>query len=253
MKSIVAFVPLLFMLSAVAQTFTPPADAQHTPSGLITQRLKAGTGTEHPSDDSVLRLRYTLSTSEGKQLAKVEAPHEVMLPMTKMIPGWREAAALMVEGETRRAWVTEALGAKGKVPAGGSLVIDTELLEIIPGPKTPADVAAPPADAIVKKSGLAYKVLHEGNGSKHPTMSSHVSVHYSGWTTDGTLFDSSVARGEPADFPLTGVIRGWQDVLQEMTAGEQVRVWIPERLAYGGERGKPKGMLVFDITLLDVQ
>ncbi len=84
-------------------------------------------------------------------------------------------------------------------------------------------------------------------------MNSRVSVHYSGWTTDGKLFDSSVARGEPADFPLTGVIRGWQDVLQEMTSGEQVRVWIPERLAYGGERGKPKGMLVFDITLLDVQ
>jgi peptidylprolyl isomerase len=253
MKPILALVAILFTLSAAAQSLTPPGDADRLASGLITQRLKPGTGTEHPSDDSVLRLRYTLSTTEGKVLAKVEAPHEVMLPMLKMIPGWREATAMMVEGETRRAWVTEALGAKGRVPPGGSLVIDTELLEIIPGPKTPADVAAAPADATLQKSGLAYKVLHDGSGTKHPTMNSHVSVHYSGWTTDGKLFDSSVARGEPADFALTGVIRGWQDVLQEMTAGEQVRVWIPERLAYGGERGKPKGMLVFDITLLDVQ
>ena len=73
-----------------------------------------------------------------------------MLPMIKMIPGWREGAQLMVEGEKRRMWVSEALGAKG-----GPVVIDTELLEIIPGPRTPEDVAAPSADATVRKSGLA--------------------------------------------------------------------------------------------------
>src|SRR6267142_2264504 len=193
MRQIISLTAILVTLSAAAQSVTPPSDADHTATGLITQRLKPGTGTEHPSEDSVLRLRYSLSTSEGKVLAKVEAPREVLLPMFKMIPGWREATAMMVEGESRRAWINEALGAKGKVPPGGSLVIDTELLEIIPGPK-------PPADAIVKKSGLAFKVLHEGSGTKHPSMNSRVSVHYSGWTTDGKLFDSSVARGEPADF-----------------------------------------------------
>ena len=251
MKTIFAVLTLLVSLSAAADTpILPPADAVKTESGLITQQLVAGTGTVHPTDDSVLRLRFTLSTSEGKLMQKVEAPREVMLPMTKMIPGWREAAMLMVEGETRRAWVTEALGAKGKVPAGGSLVIDTELLEIIPGPKTPEDVAAPPADAIVKKNGLAYKVLRPGTGTKHPSFRGNVSVHYSGWTTDGKLFDSSVAGGEAADFPMTGVIPGWQQVLQEMVEGERVRVWIPERLAYSGAKGKPKGTLVFDIELL---
>ncbi|HKO55266.1 MAG TPA: FKBP-type peptidyl-prolyl cis-trans isomerase, partial [Thermoanaerobaculia bacterium] len=128
-----------------------------------------------------------------------------------------------------------------------------ELLGIIPGPRTPADVAAPPADATMRKSGLAYKVLRAGTGTKHPDPASQVRVHYSGWTTDGKLFDSSVSRGEPAVLPLTGVIRGWQEVLQQMTEGERVRVWIPESLAYRGERGKPKGMLVFDIELLGIE
>jgi FKBP-type peptidyl-prolyl cis-trans isomerase len=246
-------IALLIPLAATAQTIEVPPDAVRTASGLATKVLVAGTGTVHPQDDSVLRLRYSLSTSEGKVLAHIDAPKEVMLPVMKMIPGWKEAARLMVEGEQRRAWVTEELGAKGKVPAGGFLVIDTELLEIIPGPRTPDDVAAAPASALVRKGGLAYVVLREGSGTKHPNMRSTVRVHYSGWTTDGKLFDSSVARGEAAEFPLTGVIQGWQDVLMQMVEGERVRVWIPEKLAYHGERGKPRGTLVFEIELLDVE
>ena len=240
----------LFALPLFAQSpdLQPPADAEHRPSGLVTARLAAGTGTGHPADDSILRMRYSLWNAAGKLVSEVAAPREVMLPMLKMIPGWREGAQLMVEGEKRRMWVSEALGAKG-----GPVVIDTELLEIIPGPKTPEDVAAPPADATVRKSGLAYKVLRAGSGKKHPDPASRVRVHYSGWTTDGKLFDSSVSRGEPAEFPLTGVIRGWQEVLQQMVEGDRVRVWIPEALAYRGERGKPQGMLVFEIELLDIE
>lgn len=239
---------LALPLFAQAPDLQPPADAQRLPSGLVTVRLAAGTGSEHPADDSILRLRYSLWNADGKLVSEVAAPREVMLPMLKMIPGWREGAALMVEGEKRRMWVSEALGAKS-----GPVVIDTELLAIIPGPKTPEDVAAPPADATVRKSGLAYKVLRPGTGKKHPDPASRVRVHYSGWTTDGKLFDSSVSRGEPAEFPLTGVIRGWQEVLQQMTEGERVRVWIPETLAYRGQRGKPQGMLVFEIDLLSIE
>lgn len=245
-------VALLLSFPLIAQN-VPPGDAVRTSSGLLTKVTVPGSGTAHPSEDSVLRLRYSVSTSEGKLIARVDAPKEVMQPVSKMIPGWKEAAMLMVEGEQRRAWVSEELGAKGKVPAGGYLVIDTELLEIIPGPRTPDDVAAPPASALVRKGGLAYVVLREGTGTKHPNMRSTVRVHYSGWTTDGKLFDSSVARGVPSEFPLTGVIQGWQDVLMQMVEGERVRVWVPEKMAYHGERGKPRGTLVFEIALLDVE
>jgi peptidylprolyl isomerase len=80
-----------------------------------------------------------------------------------------------------------------------------------------------------------------------------VTVHYSGWTTDGKLFDSSVARGEPTTFPLNRVIPGWTEGLQLMVVGERRRFWIPEKLAYKGAAGAPKGMLVFDVELISFE
>jgi len=77
-------------------------------------------------------------------------------------------------------------------------------------------------------------------------------VHYSGWTTDGKGFDSSVARGQPATFPLDRVISGWTEGLQLMVEGEERRFWIPVELAYQGRPGKPAGMLVFDVELLKI-
>lgn len=77
-------------------------------------------------------------------------------------------------------------------------------------------------------------------------------MHYSGWTTDGKMFDSSVARGEPVSFPLDNVISGWTEGVQMMVEGEKRRFWIPEQLAYPGGDG-PRGMLVFDIELIRIE
>lgn len=119
----------------------------------------------------------------------------------------------------------------------------------------PADVAAPPADALKTASGLASKVLNIGMTNVRPGAMSRVRVHYTGWTTDGKMFDSSVARGEPAEFGLNQVIAGWTEGVQLMVVGEKRRFWIPGTLAYDGLNmpGAPKGMLVFDIELLDVK
>ena len=117
----------------------------------------------------------------------------------------------------------------------------------------PPDVAAPPSDAQRTPSGLASKVLTPGHGTRHPRPNSRVTVHYTGWTTDGKMFDSSVARNEPASFELDGVIRGWTEGVQMMVEGEKRRFWIPEDLAYGGAAGAPKGMLVFDIELIKIE
>jgi FKBP-type peptidyl-prolyl cis-trans isomerase len=116
----------------------------------------------------------------------------------------------------------------------------------------PADVAAPPADAEVTSSGLASKLLRPGSGSNHPLPADKVEVHYTGWTTDGKMFDSSVTRGRPALFPLDKVIAGWTEGVQLMVEGEKRRLWIPEKLAYRGTPGKPAGMLVFDVELLKI-
>ena len=123
-------------------------------------------------------------------------------------------------------------------------------------PKTipaPADVAAPPADAQTTTTGLVTKVLTPGHGSKHPRANSRVRVHYSGWTTDGRMFDSSVARNEPISFGLNQVIAGWTEGVQLMVEGETRRLWIPEQLAYGGRPGAPQGMLVFDVELIAIE
>ena len=159
----------------------------------------------------------------------------------------------MVEGEKRRIWIPEELAYQGKPgrPAG-MLVFDVELLTIVKPPEAPADVAAPPADAEKTASGLASKVLTPGTGDARPAATSVVEVHYSGWTTDGEMFDSSVVRGETAKFPLNRVIAGWTEGLQLMVPGEKRRLWIPEELAYQGKPGRPAGMLVFDVELVKI-
>ena len=116
----------------------------------------------------------------------------------------------------------------------------------------PPDVAKPPADATKTRSGLAYKIISGKAGGKKPGPTDRVTVHYSGWTTDGKMFDSSKVRGQPASFPLNGVIAGWTEGLQLMKTGDSYRFWIPEELAYKGAPGKPAGMLVFDVELLEI-
>jgi hypothetical protein len=121
----------------------------------------------------------------------------------------------------------------------------------LPGLDAPEDVAAPPADAELRQSGLASKRLLVGTGTRSPKATDTVRVHYSGWQTNGVRFDSSVARGKPAEFPLNGVIAGWTEGLQLMVEGEERRFWIPEPLAYRGQQA-PYGTLVFDVQLIAI-
>ncbi|NVH49480.1 FKBP-type peptidyl-prolyl cis-trans isomerase [Photobacterium damselae subsp. damselae] len=110
-------------------------------------------------------------------------------------------------------------------------------------------------EVTVTDSGLQYEVLVEGNG-EIPTSDKTVRVHYHGTLTDGTVFDSSVSRGQPAEFPVTGVIAGWVEALQLMPIGSKWKLYIPQNLAYG-ERGAgaaipPYAALVFEVELLDI-
>jgi peptidylprolyl isomerase len=80
-----------------------------------------------------------------------------------------------------------------------------------------------------------------------------VEVDYTGWTTDGKMFDSSITRGSTTTFPLDHVIAGWTEGVQLMKVGDTYRFWIPEEMAYKGSPGKPQGMLVFDVTLISIK
>jgi FKBP-type peptidyl-prolyl cis-trans isomerase len=116
----------------------------------------------------------------------------------------------------------------------------------------PPDVAAAPADAVRTSSNLASKVLQTGTGTRHPRPNSQVTVHYTGWSTNGEMFDSSVVRGEPSTVGLDDVIPGWTEGVQLMVEGEKRRFWIPGKLAYDGVPGRPQGLLVFDIELIRI-
>jgi len=233
-----------------ADPANPPADAEKSENGLATKQLVAGNGSEHPTGEDIVRVRYTVWKSDGTLVQHIPAGKFVLIAVPKMVPGWGEAVKKMVTGEQLRAWVPQPLNG-GKIDLG--LLFDTELLEIIHRPATPSDVAAPPADAQTRPSGLAYKVLHAGSGTRHPSRRSLVKVHYSGWTTDGSMFDSSVLRGEPSEFHVDEVIKGWTEGLQLMTPGEKTRFWIPAKLAYANDKTKPQGMLVFDVELVEIK
>ena len=114
-------------------------------------------------------------------------------------------------------------------------------------------MSAPPADAKKTPSGLASKVIAPGTGKTHPGKADLVTVDYTGWTTDGKMFDSSVIRNEPAEFSLQGGMLGWTEGISQMSVGDKFRFWIPEELAYKGQPGKPQGMLVFDVELLEIK
>ena len=113
-------------------------------------------------------------------------------------------------------------------------------------------------EGVVKMSnGMQYLVLTPGTGTEHPTLNSKVKCHYHGTLIDGTVFDSSVQRGEAITFPLNGVIKGWQDAVQLMTVGAKWRLFIPSELAYGersaGPTIGPGSTLIFDVELLGIE
>jgi FKBP-type peptidyl-prolyl cis-trans isomerase FklB len=112
-------------------------------------------------------------------------------------------------------------------------------------------------DVTVTESGLQYEVMvAAADGQPVPEASDTVRVHYHGTLIDGTVFDSSVERGEPAQFPVTGVIRGWVEALQMMKVGDKWKLYIPAELAYGARSPSPRipanSALVFEVELLDI-
>jgi peptidylprolyl isomerase len=240
----------------------PPKDAGKSATGLAWKVLQPGTGKEKPKATDKVEVHYTGWTKDGKMFdSSVARGEPTSFPLNGVIKGWTEGLQLMTVGEKRRFWIPGDL-AYGETPRrpgapAGQLTFDVELLGIVQPPKppeTPGDVAAPPASATKTASGLAYTVLKEGAGAT-PGPTSRVMVHYSGWTKDGKMFDSSVARGQPIPLSVNGVIKGWTEALQLMKEGAKYRLWIPADLAYGEKPmrpGAPSGQLTFDVELLKV-
>lgn len=240
---------------APADVAAPPPDAETTSSGLASKVITPGGGQAHPAKTDKVTVHFTGWTTDGKMFDNSRASGKpATFRLDQALAGWTEGVQLMVSGEKRRFWIPEELAHKGmEGRPQGTLVFDVELISFESSTPLapPADLTRPPSIAKKTWSGLSYLVLKPGSG-KRPEKESEVTVNYTGWTTDGKMFDSSVARRAPATFKVDQVIPGWTEGLQLMAEGGKMRFWIPENLAYKGQSA-PFGTLVFDVELLKVK
>jgi peptidylprolyl isomerase len=234
------------------------AKQQKTESGLKYEVVRPGSGEKlQPADGFV--LRYAFWTKDGKLLDCTEMHgNRIEGTIDNMALGvLREGPLLMQPGARYRFEVPAELGF-GKRPGPAGLAPDSVTiweLELIEVRSLPKFVMPDPATLKKTPSGLQYEVVKPGNG-KRPVATDSVRVQYAGWLTDGKLFDSSYARGEPVEFPLSGVIKGWTEGLQLMQEGETYRFVIPPELAYGAQGMPPaipaNATLVFQVELIKV-
>jgi FKBP-type peptidyl-prolyl cis-trans isomerase len=240
----------------------PPPNAQRTHSGLASIVLQPGTGVVHPEAEDTVALHFVGWDKNGVTIGNTYATDApTSLRGTQLIEGLTEGVHLMVAGEKRRFWVPSELAYTDrpfrKAPIG-DLVFDVELLVVRPAPKAPSppsDVSGVPKTAKRTSSGLAYRILQPGDSKVSPKPTDGVEVHYTGWTVDGRMFDSSITKSKTAKFRLNSVIKGWTEGLQLMKVGDKARFWIPADLAYGEtptRPGAPAGMLIFDIELVSL-
>ncbi|MHC4548269.1 MAG: FKBP-type peptidyl-prolyl cis-trans isomerase [Planctomycetota bacterium] len=256
-------VELLAVLRPPEFTAPDPEQQQTTESGLKYEVIEAGEG-EPPRADQGVKLEFAIWTTQGTHLLSTGASGRHLagmcgsLQLTRMGEKFlAEAAQLLKPGARFRFEVPPGLcwggqGIPGKLEPDSPTIWELELLQVF---SVPAFVRPDPAKQIKRESGLAYEVLQKGTGAS-PKRNDTVKVHYTGWLSDGTVFDSSHARGEPATFRLGGVIAGWTEGLQLMQEGARYRFVIPPAIAYGA-RGSPptippNATLVFEVELVKV-
>ena len=240
----------------------PPDNATALKSGTRFVVVRPGTGKDNVRPFDTVTFNYTAWDPNGRMVDTTEfRKHPVTAPVHKQSTGMAEMLTQMTVGERARFWIDAEKMTGARAPAGvdhGLLCYELEVTQNTKAqhepPLPPPDVAKPPPDAKKTPKGVSYRVLATGSGKdpRHPTANDTVKVHYTGWTTDGKMFDSSMLTGQPAQFNLHNVIAGWTDGIPVMMIGDRVRFWIPEELAYKGQAGKPQGMLVFDVELLGI-
>jgi len=243
-----------------------------TSSGLLYKILEEGPKDGiSPAQTDIVDVHYVGTLKDGVEFDSSRARGAAArFPLDQVIPGWTEGVQLMSEGDRYRFFVPAdlAYGENGSGPVIGpneALIFDVELLKVQSAEKNAADGAKFLTDNAKKdgvkstESGLQYEVISEGPADgASPTAADVVKVHYQGTLLNGTEFDSSYARGEPAEFPLARVIPGWTEGVQLMSVGDKFRFFVPSELAYkeGGTPGGPIGpneTLIFEVELLEIK
>ncbi|HEY9142670.1 MAG TPA: FKBP-type peptidyl-prolyl cis-trans isomerase [Arenimonas sp.] len=244
-------------LPAPSPLDAPPKDAIETATGIHYKVLKPAPAPVTHTRGDFIEFTVSVWSADGETRINGQQAGKILTSMRRLVteqPAMVRVIKSTPIGETRRWWV-DAERMKPGYPGMPDLphVFDLTVHGEKDPTRAPPDVAAPPADAIRTASGLAYKVIERGNRAPgHPSALDHVRVHYTGWTTAGQVFDSSLHKDKPATFPLQNLIAGWREGILLMQRGDSFRFWIPGHLAYDNVPGSqgPKGMLVFDVTLL---
>jgi len=233
-----------------------------TASGLSYIITQEGSGKTPQSGDKV-EVHYTGKLANGTIFdSSVSRGQSFLfqLGVGQVIQGWDEGVALLKVGDKATFTIPSNLaygeqGAGEVIGPNETLIFEVELLGIKEAPK-PVDIAG--KEILTTKSGLKYIKIKSANGSQ-ATQNKMVSVHYSGFLEDGSLFDSSVERGQPITFPLGQghVIKGWDEGIALLKVGEKAQFIIPHELGYG-EQGYPpvipqKATLIFDVELVEVK
>ncbi len=238
-----------------------PAEVTKTASGLEFFDLEVGTG-DSPEQGANVVVEYTGWLEDGTMFDssfKRTDPFTFPLGQGKVIKGWDEGVASMKVGGKRQLIIPGKLaygerGRPGRIPPDATLIFEVELKNILSVPEAPQKVASYEST----ESGLKFHDFEVGTGES-PNEGQRVSVHYTGWTTDGKRFDSSLERGRPIDFPLGQgrVIKGWDEGIATMKVGGKRQLYIPYDLAYG-DKGRPpvipaKADLIFEVELVGIQ
>jgi thimet oligopeptidase len=240
-------------------------DPEQSATGLEWWVIEEGKG-DSPQPTSMVKVHYTGWLEDGTKFdSSVDRGTPSTFTLNQVIRGWTEGLCLMSVGEKRKFRIPAnlAYGSRGRpsIPPDSTLIFDVELLDIIDYAKVPP-MEQLPGDSVTGEiatsdSGLQWYDIVEGSGETPVNASSTVEVHYTGWLTDGTKFDSSVDRGQTIEFPLNGVIAGWTEGVGSMKVGGKRKLIIPADLGYGaaGAGGVIPGgaTLIFDVELISTK
>jgi peptidylprolyl isomerase len=256
------------IITTPSDVAAPGPEAEALPSGIAMKVLKPGTGAEHPAENDCVNVSFIAWKTDGNLFStSTTMNNSDVICLRAAILGITEALSHMVVGQKSRVWIPEDLTfheghhhaqrrPEDEEPPHKDLTFDIELLSILKAPPTPADLKHPSEAAVRTSSGLAFQILKSGTSGRHPLLTDTVLLHFSGWTTDGTLFESTVIGNHPASLRVATAMAGLREALTHMAVGQKARVWIPAGLAYGekpANRFNPRGDLVYELDLLEVQ
>ena len=249
-------------------------EVQSTESGIYYMIERPGEGDRAPKVSDIVTTHYRGTLLDGKEFdSSYKRNQPLDFPLSNVIKGWQESIPLLKKGGKGTFLIPSELaygsrGAGSDIPPNAVLRFDIELLNYASPEEKETMMKTEQAqkiEAYLKEqnmsgfqktdSGIFYKIDAEGEGEARPDASSKIKAHYTGKLLDGTVFDSSYKRNQPLDFPLGGVIQGWQEAIPMLGKGGKGTFIIPSHLAYGprGAGGviPPNAILNFDIEVLD--